>query len=110
MHQIPGVKVFVGRRIKRARKSLQKILASRADGDRIQMLKRTLCPVLVEKGVTSVWRLSENLKSLTYEFSNAVDERSRVKRRCVWLRQVNDLMWHSVDREVPALELADDNW
>ena len=75
VHQVPGVKVLVGRRIKDACKSLRETLTSSADGDRIEMLKRTLRSVLIEKRVTVVRRLSKDLEGLAHQLFYTVDER-----------------------------------
>src|SRR5438309_529148 len=102
VHQIPGVKILVGRRIKDAGKSLRETLASRADGDRIEMLECALRSVLIEKRVTAVWCLSEDLESLGHEFLNAGNEGSSVECRSIGLRQIYDVVRHALDGEIPT--------
>ena len=104
------MKVLVGRCIKDACKSLRETLTSRADGDRFKMLKRTLRAVLIEKRVTPVRWLSEDLESLGHQLVNSLDERSRVERDGIWLWQIYDRVRHTIHSEDPALELPDNYW
>src|SRR5262245_17290988 len=55
-HQIPRVKVFMGSGLKDAVESLRERLAPRADGHGIQVLERAVRTILINKGVTTVWR------------------------------------------------------
>src|SRR2546425_6249952 len=100
VHQIPCVKILVGRRIEDASKSLRETLASRADGDRIEMLECALRSVLIEKRVTVVWCLSKDLEGLGHEFLNAADERSSVECHSIGLRQIYDVVRYAIDGEI----------
>jgi hypothetical protein len=73
------------------------------------MLKRSVRSVLIEKGVTAVRWLPEDLESLGHESLDTLDERNSVKVHWVWLRQIYNLMTHAVHGKVPVPELPNND-
>src|SRR5687768_10262229 len=109
VHQIPGMEIFMGGGLEDALQSLRKTVASRTDGDGIDVLERTDRPVLVEKGVVLeifVRRFSADLEALHHQLLNSLDESCSVKGCGVGLRQVDYLMLQAIHDKVPVLELT----
>lgn len=73
------MKVFVGSSLKDAAESLRERLAPCADGHGIQVLESAIRAVLINKGVTTVWRAAEDLYGLTCKAFEAGDKSSRVE-------------------------------
>ena len=53
--------------------------------------------------------MAEDLYCLTRKPLDAGNKSVRVERRCVWLRQIYDVVRHALDNEIPLPEIADHN-